>query len=153
MARHFAGLYQTEFVPEVSREMILSNNFSVEDIIKIGKAQTDRIKEKTKTANKILFCDTDLITTQIYSKQYLNVVPPVLHELEQEIQFDQYFLFNIDVPWVSDGLRDLGNQREQMMKIFEEELMKRKIRPTLVRGDWHEREEIIKQKIKTLFQN
>ena len=63
-----AEIYHTEFVPEVAREMISSNEFTVEDIIHIGQAQTQRIKDKLKTANKILFCDTDLITTQIYSK-------------------------------------------------------------------------------------
>src|SRR4051812_48110936 len=78
MAKHFAQLYNTEFVPEVARELITSNDFTIDDIIRIGHAQTERIKEKLKTSNKFLFCDTDLITTQIYSKKYLGVVPEVL---------------------------------------------------------------------------
>src|SRR6478735_7445631 len=78
MAKHFATLYKTEFVPEVARELISSNDFTIDDIIRIGNAQTQRIKEKLKTANKFLFCDTDLITTQIYSKKYLVVIPEIL---------------------------------------------------------------------------
>lgn len=147
MAKHFAQLYQTEFVPEVARELISSNDFSVDDIIKIGKVQTERVKEKLKTANKILFCDTDLITTQIYSKKYLGVVPEILFELEKEIHYDLYFLFDIDVPWIADGMRDLNNEREEMMKIFEEELIKRKITFIRVKGNWAEREAIIKNEI------
>lgn len=147
MAKHLAVKFNTEFVPEVARELITSNEFTVEDIIKIGHAQADRIKQKLKTANRFLFCDTDLITTQIYSNHYLKVVPPILFELEQEIQYDHYFLFDIDVPWIQDGLRDLGNNRKEMMVVFQEELSKRNIKPTLVRGDWHQREEIIIQRL------
>src|SRR6478736_2727675 len=149
-AKHFAELYNTEFVPEVARELISSNDFSIDDIIKIGQAQTDRVKEKLRTANKFLFCDTDLITTQIYSKKYLGVVPEILFELEQEIRYNKYFLFDIDVPWVADGLRNLNNQRGEMLKMFEEELMKRKIQFVRVKGDWNEREKIIKAELDSL---
>ncbi len=151
MAKQMAELYQTEFVPEVAREMISSNDFTVDDIIRIGQAQTQRIKDKLKTANKILFCDTDLITTQIYSRQYLHVVPEILIKLEKEITYDLYFLFDTDVPWVADGLRDLGNQREAMVKIFEDELSIRRIDPIRVRGTWSEREEKVKKAIDLLL--
>ncbi len=151
MAKHIAEIYNTEFVPEVAREMISSNEFNLEDIIRIGKAQTQRIEDKLKTANKILFCDTDLITTQIYSLQYLWTVPEILFDLEKEIHYDKYFLFDIDVPWVADGLRDLGTQREKMMKVFEDELVKRNIQPIRVKGNWEERETIIKVEVDKLL--
>jgi len=151
MAKRMAEVYQTEFVPEVAREMISSNDFSIEDIVRIGHTQTQRVKDKLKTANKILFCDTDLITTQIYSRHYLQEVPEVLIKLEKEITYDLYFLFDTDVPWIADGLRDLGNQRESMRKIFEEELSVRKIQPIPVKGNWSEREEIVKKVIDLLL--
>jgi HTH-type transcriptional regulator, transcriptional repressor of NAD biosynthesis genes len=145
MAEHLAKIYQTEYVPEVAREIVTSNQFTVEDIIKIGQAQTDRIMVKTKTANKFLFCDTDIITTQIYSRHYLGFVPPILYELEKEINYDAYFLFDVDVPWVADGMRDLGNQRKEMFEVFKSELAKRAIAYHLVGGDWGEREARIKK--------
>jgi HTH-type transcriptional repressor of NAD biosynthesis genes len=151
VARHFAEIYNTEFVPEVSKEIITSNNFTVDDIIRIGYAQNERVKEKLKTANKILFCDTDLITTEIYSKKYLDVVPEVLFEIEKEIHYDLYFLFDIDVPWVADGIRDLGNQREEMMRMFETELIKRNIPFIGIKGNWAEREGIMKKAIDLLI--
>jgi HTH-type transcriptional repressor of NAD biosynthesis genes len=151
MAKQMAEIYQTEFVPEVARAMISSNDFTVADIIRIGEAQTQRTKDKLKTANKILFCDTDLITTQIYSRQYLKVVPEILFSLEKEIHYDKYFLFDIDVPWVADGLRDLSNQREEIMKIFEDELSKRNIQPIRVKGTWEERTTTIKTEVNKLL--
>ena len=151
MAKHLAEVYQTEFVPEVSREMITSNNFTGDDIIRIGYAQTQRVFEKAKKANKILFCDTDLITTQIYSQTYLHRVPRILYELERQIKYDLYFLFDIDLPWVDDGLRDLGNQRTQMYDVFKDELVKRKIPFIPVRGNQEEREQIIKRELNRYF--
>ena len=151
MAKHLAEIYQTEYVPEVSREMITSNAFTVEDIVRIGVAQTQRILEKTKTANKILFCDTDLITTQIYSAHYLHQVPPALHDLEKQITFDLYFLFDIDLPWVSDGLRDLGEKRREMFEFFKSELEQRKIPFVQVDGNYEEREKCIRGKIDQLL--
>jgi HTH-type transcriptional regulator, transcriptional repressor of NAD biosynthesis genes len=145
MAKKMASLYQTEFVPEVAREFISSNNFSVNDIVKIGQEQTRRIREKTKTANKILFCDTDLITTQIYSQQYLGVVPEAIRQLEKKVSYDLYFLFDIDVPWVADGLRDLGNKRKEMYSVFKEALDRRKIKYVMIGGDYQQREDDIKQ--------
>lgn len=151
MAERMAERYQSEFVPEVARELITSNDFSVDDIIKIGYAHALRIEEKKKVANKILFCDTDVITTQIYSRHYLNVVPEVLLELEGKVHYDRYFLMDIDVPWVADGLRDLGEQRETMMTVFKDALNKRGIPYIFVTGSQDEREKIVSLEINKLL--
>ena len=151
MAKRLAEYYQTEFVPEVAREIVSSNEFSVDDIIKIGHAQTQRILNKTKTANKILFCDTDLITTQIYCRHYLSEVPSVLFKLEKQINYAHYFLFDIDVPWVADGMRDLKESREEMFMVFKAELKKRNIAYQLVSGTYHEREKFLRSEIDQLL--
>jgi HTH-type transcriptional repressor of NAD biosynthesis genes len=151
MARKMAALYNTEFVPEVSREIIDSNVFTLDDIIAIGKAQTARVKETAKKANKLLFCDSDVITTEIYCRHYLGQIPPILFELEKEISYDRYFLFDIDVPWVADGLRDLGERREEMFEIFREELDKREIPYHLLRGDFASREKKLIEEMNKYF--
>lgn len=151
MARYLAEVYQTEFVPEVAREIVSSNDFTLDDIIKIGYEQIERTLLKSKTANRILFCDTDLITTQIYCRHYLGEVPPILYDLEKQIIYDQYFLFDIDVPWVVDGMRDLGNRRIEMFNVFKEELEKRNIPYKLVRGSYLQRQEFVRAEIDALL--
>jgi HTH-type transcriptional repressor of NAD biosynthesis genes len=151
LAERLADIYQTEFVPEVAKEIITSNNFTVDDIIRIGHEQTARVKEKSRTANKILFCDTDLITTQIYCRHYLGVVPDVLLELEREIQYDRYFLFDTDVPWVSDGMRDLGDRRKEMYEVFRQELVTRDIAYTVVSGSYAEREKLVRTEVNKML--
>ena len=151
MAQKLAQQYNTEFVPEVARELITSNEFSEADIIKIGYAQIDRINEKLKTANKILFCDTDTITTQIYSQHYLHTVPDILYELEKQVRYDRYFLFDIDVPWVADHMRDLGNKRALMHNLFRDELEKRDIPFTLVTGNYEKRFAFVNREIERML--
>jgi HTH-type transcriptional repressor of NAD biosynthesis genes len=126
MAKHMAEFYKTEWVPEVSREFVATNDFTVADIIRIGHAQTERVLEKTKTANKI--------------------------ELEKQTKYDFYFLFEPDVPWVADGLRDISDidKRKEMFEVFKMELIKRSIYYILVNGSWEEREGIIKKKLNEL---
>jgi HTH-type transcriptional regulator, transcriptional repressor of NAD biosynthesis genes len=151
MIIRMAAIYNTVFVPEVAREMITTNNFSIEDIIRVGEAHYERIQKTLPLANKLLLCDTDAITTQIYSHHYLGVVPPALYDLENKVRYDHYFLFDIDVPWVEDGLRDLGQQRKEMFSIFKEALDRRKIQYTLVNGNWDHREKIVRKVLDTFL--
>jgi HTH-type transcriptional repressor of NAD biosynthesis genes len=151
LTQRLAAHYQTEFVPEVAREIITSNDFTVDDIIRIGYAQHARIEQKTQTANKLLFCDTDVITTQLYSKHYLDVVPEILYDLEHQVSYARYFLLDIDVPWVADDLRDLGHQREHMFAFFRQALEQRNIPYILVRGTYADREATIRQEIDRLL--
>lgn len=150
LAISMAKRYQTDFVPEVAREMITVNDFTVDDIIAIGQAQTKRVHDKTRTANKLLFCDTDLITTQIYSQHYLNTIPDILFQLENEIHYDLYFLMDIDTPWIADGLRDLGDRRDEMYTTFRKELDKRNIPYILIQGRDHDREDLVAHSIDKL---
>lgn len=152
MAKLMAEKYHTELVPEVAREIINNNEFNTEDIVRIGQAHYDRIVEKTNTANKLLMCDTDAITTEIYSHYYLGEIPPILYMLEKKIKYDLYFLFDIDVPWIRDGLRDLGHLREEMFNIFKAALDKRRIQYVTVTGDWEKRETIVTTVIDRLLE-
>jgi len=151
MAKQMAQRYKTVYVPEVARETITSNDFTREDIISIGQAQTSRVLEMVQVADKILFCDTDVITTQIYSHHYLQEVPDILYELEKQVQYDHYFLFDIDIPWIPDGLRDLGHRREEMFEIFQKALEKRKIQYTLVKGNWNQRENTVNRAVEKIL--
>lgn len=143
LSQKMAKLYQTEFVPEVARELIVNNDLTKDDFIKIAIAQNQRVIDKTKTANKILFCDTDIITTQIYAQHYLGTYLSELDEYENAISYDQYFLMNTDVAWVADDLRDLGDRREEMYQIFKQALVDRDINFIVVEGNYEQREKII----------
>lgn len=151
LAEQLATNYQTVFVPEMARQFLTSNQFTVDDLVEIGYAQTEAVQAAERLANRILFCDTDLITTQIYSEIYFQYVPPVLYELEQQVQYDQYLLLDIDVPWVADSLRDQRHRRPEMLARFREALERRNIGYELVRGGYDERLVSCKKRIDILL--
>ncbi|MBN8824578.1 MULTISPECIES: AAA family ATPase [unclassified Spirosoma] len=151
LAQQLATAYQTTFVPEMARQFISSNQFMVDDIIRIGYAQTEAVQTAERVANRILFCDTDLITTQIYSEIYFQYVPPILYELEQQVYYDHYLLLDIDVPWVADALRDQGHRRSEMLSRFREALERRKIVYELVGGGYDERYAACKKSSESLL--
>ena len=151
LARQLAEHYQTIFVPEVARDLITSNDLTPDDYVRIGEAQTAAVKNAIPLANKLVICDTDLITTELYAEIYLDEVPPVLYELEQEITYDRHFLLNVDVPWIADGLRDLGHRRQEIYRMFEEALIGRGINYVDVSGSWEERRTIVTGEIDRLL--
>ncbi len=143
MCELMAAHYKTEWVAEAARDILTSNEFTEKEILQIALAQDECINQKLQTANKLLFCDTDVITTQIYAQHYLSAVPQMLYDIEKKTAYDLYFLMNIDIPWIEDSLRDLGNRREDMFTIFKTALNKRNIPYILIEGDYKQREETI----------
>lgn len=139
LTRDLAQHFKTEFAHEIARDLLTDNNVTMGDILRIGRAQTALVEHKTLTANKVLFCDTDLITTQIYCQLYLDTIPSELIDLEAKTHYDLYFLLDIDVPWVADRLRDFGDKRVEMYAIFKAELDKRPIRYITISGNWEAR--------------
>jgi HTH-type transcriptional repressor of NAD biosynthesis genes len=151
MAKKIAAHFKTEWVPEVAREVVDSNAFTIADIRKIGLAQNQRIRNKIPDAAKFLICDTDILTTRIYSEHYLGCAPEELDSLEKEFTYDRYFLFDIDVPWVSDGMRDLSAIRPEMMRKFRDALESRNIPYTLVTGTYEEREKFLIRELEKII--
>lgn len=134
MARQLADHYQTVYVPEVARDLITSNELTSDDYARIAVAQTAAVEQAIAQANRVLICDTDLITTQLYASIYGVRHPSILTELAAQERFDAYFLLTPDVPWVADGLRDLGHRRAEMYLLFEQALTERGIRYVVVSG-------------------
>jgi NadR type nicotinamide-nucleotide adenylyltransferase len=152
MARQLAGHYQTVYVPEVARDLITSNDLTADDYARIAVAQTAAVEQALPLANRVLICDTDLITTQLYATIYGVPHPVILTELAAQETFDAYFLLNTDVPWVADGLRDLGHRRAEMYTLFEQALTERGIRYVVVSGaDYTARTEAVIAEIDRLL--
>jgi NadR type nicotinamide-nucleotide adenylyltransferase len=151
LAQQLAARFNTRWVPEVARELIDSSRFTAADIERIAAAQAARTQQLIPLAHRVLFCDSDLITTQIYAQHYLGMVPPLVFDLQKTIQYAHYFLFDIDVPWVADGLRELGHCRPMMLQRFETELKNRRLDYTWVRGIGAERLRVVENELAKRF--
>ena len=97
------------------------------DLWAIAKGQEKLENEISKKANRVLFCDTNLLQTKLYSEIYYEgYCDPRIEKSATENYYDLYFLCDVDIPWVPDDLRDKPNERVIMFKAFKKELEKQR---------------------------
>ncbi|HET7361121.1 MAG TPA: ATP-binding protein, partial [Salinimicrobium sp.] len=102
--------------------------------------QTRLENNLAKKANKILFCDTNLLETMVYSQAYYNgFCEPAVLKHALKARYDLYFLTYIDVPWVADDLRDRPNDRELMFSKFKASLDRYNKPYVILKGDYENR--------------
>ena len=142
LARH----YNTVWVPEYARDY-LQNKWNNErktceqkDLIPIAIGQMKLENKLAQKASNVLFCDTDLLETKVYSKEYYGgYVDPILDEAARNNTYDLYFLTYIDVPWEADDLRDRPLHREEMFNAFKNALDEHNKKYILLKGTKKER--------------
>lgn len=67
LVEKLAAVFETEHVEETSRWYTdLKPDLELHDYVEIAKGKLDRQILKQKTANKVLFVDTDIISTRVY---------------------------------------------------------------------------------------
>ena len=141
LARALARHYNTEWVPEYAREYLQEKwdregkTCEPKDLLPIARGQMQLENERSKKADEVLICDTDLLETKVYSEAYyLGSCDPILEHHALENHYDLYLLTYIDIPWEKDDLRDKPNEREAMFQAFRQALVENKRRFITLRG-------------------
>ena len=125
LAEGLAKRLNTVWVPEFAVEYLKNGNVdvtSVEVIEAIARGQVKSEDEKARKANRVLICDTDLMTTVIYSNYFLKTCPEWIVRESYERKYDLFLLTNIDIPWVGNKWRDAPHLREHFHDWFRREL-------------------------------
>lgn len=146
MTKMLAEHYNTSYVAEYGREYtngfdmsLETQEFGLEDISQIAAGHLFREEQALLKANYLFFADTETITTEIWSEIYCNSTPKWLKDINKvhPHEYDMYFLLNVDVPWVSDGTRYMGRQkqRENHFNLLRTELFNRGLPFAIVGGD------------------
>ncbi len=137
LCRQLAQQFQTVWVPEFARgfyDLKGIKNACYEDVERIAFGQQESEERLARDANRLLFCDTDAITTTIYSRHYYGKTPLLLSRLANQRRYDLVLFTDIDLRWESDPQRDLGHRREEYREIFAQELGSRRIPFVTIRG-------------------
>lgn len=129
LAKQLAQHFDTVWAPEFARNY-LQNKWgksqeicSPDDLLPIAIGQTQTENSALLTANKLLFCDTCLLATKVFSEIYYNFCDPVLDKAARKHKYDLFFLTDIDVPWQKDDLRDSPDERHAHFEIFKNALI------------------------------
>lgn len=141
LTRNLARHYDTVFVSEYARGYLDHKGAVCEprDIIPIARGHLAAEEALARQANRVLFIDTDSVTTALYSDWYYGRVPDEVAELAARRRHDLHLLLDVDVPWVADPQRDQPHRREELRDRFHRELVERGWPFVWVRGSWDER--------------
>jgi HTH-type transcriptional repressor of NAD biosynthesis genes len=110
-----------------------------EDFERIAIGQLEREEMAARTSNGLLFCDTDVITTEAFAEVTLGTPPARVSELAEANRHALYLLLDIDAPWVDDGTRWYPERRAEHMAVIKRALERRGREYVLVQGDYDER--------------
>jgi NadR type nicotinamide-nucleotide adenylyltransferase len=137
LARHF----QTPWVPEHARDHLDRKAARVElaDIPLIARGQIAAEERLAREANRVLICDTDVLTTVIWSELYFGECPEWVRAEAARRRYDLYLLLDIDVPWVPDPQRDQPHTREWFRERCRAALRARGARFVEIGGGWEQR--------------
>lgn len=146
MARALAQQYKTAWVPEIGRVYSEANQYNVldprwkiEDFAFIADAQNRLEDQLARSCNHLLFCDTNAAATELWQKRYVGHTSESVTRLAQGRDYNHYFLTDIDIPFVQDGLRDGKHIRSQMHQWFVLLLKEKKFSYTLLSGTHKQR--------------
>lgn len=160
LAKALAEYYDTEWVPEFARDYLQKKHEDVgeicapEDLLPIARGQLQTENHLAKKANKVLFCDTNILQTWVYAHAYYeDFENPELEKAAAENHYDLYFLTDIDIPWEADDLRDKPHERKEMFQRFKKELEKRELPFFLLSGNKKERMKKARQIVDKLLEN
>jgi len=143
LAKQLSTHYKTAFVPEIAREYLanLGKAYVYEDILKIAKEQLKTENSIAHKARKILFCDTDLVVTKIWSSYKYGKCNLWIEEKVKSHRYDLYLLCDIDLPWVEDPLREHPGKRKELFALYLKELQQLKVNFVIISGIGTERTE------------
>jgi len=140
LAEKLAACYQTSWVPEFAREYLikLGREYRFEDIVEIAKGQLTKEREQEEEVNEknngMIFCDTDLLVTRIWSEfKYGRCDPWILEQLRIH-RYDLYLLCDIDLPWMEDPLREHPDKRKELFSLYKAGLEAMPVKWAVVSG-------------------
>ena len=141
-----AKYYKTYLVKEFARNYLQKKwddkkmKCDKNDLIQIAIEQLKSENKLSKIANKILFCDTNILVTKIWSETHFDgYCDPFLNKISNNTNYDLYILTDIDIPWEKDDLRDRPNDRKLFFDNFKETLIKNHKPFKLISGNLKER--------------
>ncbi len=141
LAKKLAEHFETTWVEEFGRSYFVEKGGVLQliDIQHIANGQVDLEEQNIQKATKLVFCDTDLIVTQIWSEIYFQECPETVIEMSYQRKYDLYLLLDIDIPWEDDGTREFPHLRQWHYDRIQLELENRGLKYAIISGNFDER--------------
>ena len=145
LTKKLATYYKTNFVMEYGRLVYeINNSVTIDDFIPISKGRQGIEDWIIKDSNKLLFCDTEDLTTFIFSKMYHPEEAYKVKEYFDDIlstkpKYDLYLLLKPDCDAIQDGTRNFLKERREHYEVIKNEMTNRGYNFVEISGSWDER--------------
>lgn len=146
LAGKLAVHFKAPLVSEYARERWEQQGgvLGLEDMLPIAKEQWRREDEAAARADRLVICDTDALTTMLWSDLLYGTCPDELRRGAEKRcrNYALYLLLDIDVPFAPDPQRCFPDpvDREKCRRIWRGALERRNIPFVDIHGDWDARE-------------
>ena len=155
LANRLAQRFQTAYVPEYARAYLNANDGHCDlcDIDAIARGQAALEEAAAFNANKLLFCETDILHAKLWGRILFGECAPWIKEPADRGRYDLYFLINNDDPMTDSGQRYFPD-RERRQRFYRqcEATLKETQRPYIqLSGTWREQEAVAVQSIRKRF--
>jgi NadR type nicotinamide-nucleotide adenylyltransferase len=143
LAARLAQRYDAPWTPEAARLYVESRDgapLGYEHVERIARAHIAAVQDALRRAHGLLFLDTDLISTLVYSRHYYGTCPAWVEREARARLADLYLLHHPDVPWQPDPVRDRPSSRDEIHVLFRQALDHFGARYVDVLGDFGARE-------------
>lgn len=114
LTRKLAKVYCTSWSEELGRDYqhdVVGGNgdlFDLEDFNRITHLQYEQDVKALRTANKVCFFDTDAVVTAFFSDVFMGQIANRVESFIDPAKYDLVIALKPTVPWVADGMRELG---------------------------------------------
>lgn len=137
LAREIAARLGSPCIEEASRAYAEARGgvLSAADVEPIAREQISA-QAQAQTNSRTIVCDTDLVSTMVYAREYYGSCPVWIEAACGENRGDLYLLCAPDIPWVADGVRDRPSTvaRAEMHEAFARALRELGVRVVLIEG-------------------
>lgn len=153
LAERLAARFGTTWVPEYARGFLERRGGKLErsDLDRIARGQIASEEALAKDADRVLFCDTDVLTTTIWSDALYGDCDAWIRAEAERRTYATYLFTDVDVPFIDDPVRYLPTARQAFHERCERALVERGRRFVHVRGTWDERFAIAEREVQRLL--
>lgn len=132
--------------------------FNLEDFNRITHLRYEQDWHALRSANKVCFFDNNAVVTAFFSKVFLGDIANRIESFIDPSKYDLIIALEPTVPWVSDGIRELGNPQirqqsfAQLLTLYQQYGFPEERILRVNSADYYQRLEICISAVDTLLQ-
>lgn len=161
LTKYLSKMFATSWVEEYGRKFCEENLFGNENLLTnddysyIAFRHKEDENNAAKTANKVLFSDTNALITGFYQYLYEGEINTIVDEIIKKERYDLVIYLDNDIEWVDDGLRSNGSPDErQKTEVLLEYIMKKySVNAIKISGSYKERLDAAYKLVKQSMEN